>query len=220
MPEPRDPTGERIGAAIRAAAESVDAPHGLRERIAADRARQGSSRRRRLRPAILVAAASVAAVVVAALVIVLGSGGSASPTVADAATVALGASTAPPPAVDAGDPRFVDASVGGIRFPNYAYDTPWRTVGGRADDLGPRSSRTVTYAKGPVRVGYTIVDGTPLDMSAGAWRTAADGTPVWLSHVDGARVVSWEREGRTCVLASRQATEAQMLDFVAWHEDA
>ena len=55
MPEPHDPTGERIGAAIRAAAQSVDAPRELRERIAADRARQGSSRRRRFRPAALVA---------------------------------------------------------------------------------------------------------------------------------------------------------------------
>lgn len=216
MPEHHDATSDRIGAAIRAAADRVSAPDELRERLAEDRHRGPSPARRRSRPAVLVAVGSALAAVVVALAIVLAPGSSATPSVADAAAVALSPSTASAPRVDSDDPRFVAASVAGIRFPNYAYDSSWRTVGARLDSLRRRPSQTVTYARGPVRVGYTIVDGTPLDVPAGAWREAADGTPVWVSRLDGALVVSWERDGHTCVLASRTATQAQMLSFVAW----
>ena len=38
---------------------------------------------------------------------------------------------------------------------------------------------------------------------------------MWVASLDGALVVSWERAGHTCVLASRTATLPQMLRFVA-----
>ena len=216
MPDPHDVTSDRIGAAIRATAEGVGAPQGLRERLAEDRRRAAAPTRWRRRPAALIAAGSALAAIVVALVIVLAPGSPSAPSVADAAAVALGPATGSAPRVDSADPRFVAASVAGIRFPNYAYDSTWRTVGARLDTLDRRPSRTVIYGRGPVRVGYTIVDGAPLDAVAGARREAADGTPVWVARLDGALVVSWERDGHTCVLASRAATQGQLLSFVAW----
>ena len=220
MPEHENATSEQIGAAIRAAAAQVSAPHDLRARIAQDRLRGAPPHRRRSRPAALIAGASALAAVVVALAIVLAPGSPRRRRWPTPPCVALSAPTRPAPGVDPADPRFVAASVAGIRFPNYAYDSSWRTVGGRIDALRRRPSQTVTYARGPVRVGYTIVDGLPLGAPAGARRADADGTPVWVARLDGALVVSWERAGHTCVLASRTATLPQMLRFVAWRDEA
>jgi hypothetical protein len=219
MPEHDNAASERIGAAIGAAAAQVGAPDDLRARITQDRLRGAHPRRRRLRPAALVAGGALVALVVA-LAIVLAPGSPGAPSVADAAGVALSAPTRPAPGVDRADPRFVGASMAGIRFPNYAYDSSWRTVGGRIDTLAHRPSQTVLYGLGRVRVGYTIVDGRPLGAPAGARRADADGTPVWVASLDGALVVSWERAGHTCVLASRTVTLPQMLRFVAWRDEA
>ncbi len=216
MSEHENDTSEQTGAAIRAAAAQVSAPKELRARIARDRLRSAPRHRQRFRPAALIAGGSALAVVVVALVILLAPGSPGAPSVADAAGMALSAPTRPAPATDAGDPRFIGTSVAGVRFPNYAYDSPWRTVGGRIDALGHRRSQTVTYARGSVRVGYTIVDGQPLEAPPGARRADAAGTPVWVVRLDGALVVSWERARHTCVLASRTATLPQMLRFVAW----
>jgi hypothetical protein len=219
MPDHDSAGSERIGAAIRAASAQVSASDDLRARITQDRLRGTHARRRRFRPAVLAAGGTLAALAVA-LAIVLAPGSSGAPSVADAAGVALRAPTRPAPAVDRSDPRFVRASLAGVRFPNYAYDSRWGTVGGRIDTLAHRPSQTVVYGLGPVRVGYTIVDGQPLTAPPGARAADADGTPVWVASLDGALVVSWERAGHTCVLASRTATLPQMLRFVAWRDEA
>jgi hypothetical protein len=213
MPERENAASERIGAAVRAVSAQVGAPDDLRARIDQDRLRSAQERRRRFRPALAVAGGAIAVLLIA-LAIVLAPGEPGAPSVADAAGVALSAPTQPAPEVDRGDPRFVGASIAGIRFPNYAYDSAWRTVGGRTDAVGRRPSQTVVYGLGPARVGYTIVDGEPLDAPPGSRVVKADDTPVWVASIDGALVVSWERSGHTCVLASRTATLPQMLRFV------
>lgn len=210
MPEPRDGT-EEIGAAIRATADGVEAPQTLRERIAADRTRRARHARRGWwRPV-----AALVLLVAAMLVLVLaGPSAPGTPTVEDAARVALSQSTLPAPPVDTGDPRYVRASVGGVRFPNYADDPAWPAAGARSDTLGGRESATVLYASGARRVGYTIVDGRPLEIPDGWGRDEAGGVPVWTSTWDGVAAVVWERGGHTCVLASRTATLAQLLRFI------
>ncbi len=219
MPE-HDTTGsERIGAAIRAASAQVGASDDLRARITQDRLRGADARRRRFRPAVLAAGGALVALVVA-LAIVLAPGSPGAPSVADAAGVALSGPTRPAPAVNRSDPRFVRASLAGVRFPNYAYDSRWGTVGGRTDTVAQRPTQTVVYGLGSVRVGYTIVNGQPLKAPPGARGADADGTPVWVASLHGALVVSWERAGHTCVLASRSATLPQMLRFVAWRDEA
>ena len=215
MSEPHRDETERIGAAIRATADRVEAPPDLRERIAA-----GRPRRAPVRPWGLASVGAVVAIAVLAVVIAWPSASRAEPSVADAARVALGASTLPPPAVDQDDRHFVVASVGGVRFPNYAYDSSWRAVGARRDALRGRSSATVAYAVGAVRVGYTIVDGRPLESPGGAGHAVAGVTPVRVARDDGTLTVWWERGGHTCVLASRTATLPQLLSFVSSRDEA
>lgn len=216
MTERRDEHSERIGAAIREAVAGVGAPEGLRARLAADR----EGRRRRRAPAWSFAAAAVAVAALVALVVVAWPSSSPAPSPADAVAAALRPPDRPPPPVDRTDPHFVDASVGGVRFPNYAYDSSWRAVGARADTLGGRPTRTVTYARRGVRVGYAIVDGAPIGFPEGSRRVEAGGVPVWVVRADGVVQVVWERGGHTCVLASRVATLPQVLAFVSSREDA
>ena len=221
MSEHDDHSSERIGAAVRAAVAQVSAPAELRAQVARERLHSAPRHRPRLQPGTLIAGGSaLATLVVVALVIALAPGSAGAPSVADAAGVALSAPTQPAPATDIGNPRFIGASVAGVRFPNYAYEASWRTVGGRSDTIARRRSQTVAYARGPVRVGYTIVDGRPLQAPPGARRADAAGTPVWVVRIDGALVVTWERDRHTCVLASRTATLPQMLRLVAWHDEA
>jgi hypothetical protein len=219
MPDRDDATSEKIGAAIRAATEQVAAPDHLRARIASERLRAAPARRRRFRAAGLAAAGAALAALLL-LVLTLAPGSPGDPSVADAADAALGPPSAPAPAVLPGDPRFVDAAVDGLRFPNYAYRLSWQAVGTTAGGVPGRAARTVVYARGSARVGYTIVGGRALEQPAGAQETWAGGAPVRILHRAGAVVVSWERAGHTCVLASRNATVAQLLRFVAWHEGA
>jgi hypothetical protein len=221
MSEHGDDTSERIGAAIRAAAAQVSAPAELRAQLARDRVRSAPRHGLRLRPrAVIAGGLALATLAAVALLIVLAPGSAGAPSVADAAGVALSAPTQPAPKTNIGDPRFIQASVAGVRFPNYAYEGSWRTVGGRIDTIGRRRSQTVAYARERARVGYTIVEGRPLQAPPGARRADAAGTPVWVVRLDGVLVVSWERDRHTCVLASRTAALPEMLRLVAWHDEA
>ena len=217
MSEFENDLSERVGAAIRAAAEQVGASDDLHARIARDlHGSELRDRRRFRRAALFAAAGSAVAVVVAVVVISRGLNSPGGPSVADAAHVALSTPTLPAPRADAGDLRFVEASVAGVRFPNYGYDSSWRTIGGRVDTLDRRRSQSVMYVLASVRVGYTILDGSPLGQPPGARRFETSGTSVWVARLDGALVVTWRRSGHTCVLASRTATLPQLLRLVAW----
>ena len=132
---------------------------------------------------------------------------------ADAAQVALRAPTDGPPARTS-DGR-VRLSVGGVSFPDYADWKGWRAVGTRTDTVAGRAAVTVVYGRGAKRVGYTIVDGHPLRIPAGAKRLTYDGLDFWVLHRGDARYITWQRDGRTCVLATRETKLARLLEFAA-----
>jgi hypothetical protein len=202
---------ERIGAAIRAAAESVEAPPRLRASVAAQ-SRDTRPRRRW----IAVPAISAAAVVVLVAVALLAIGSGGGPTIADAAGLALRNPTQPPPAEQLGNKRFLDASVGGVPFPNYRYGTPFHTAGTRSDEISGRSARTVVYALGGKRIGYTIVSGKALPVPKGA-RVIKHGNGRYaVLHRHGALVVTWREKGHTCVLASRTASLQRLVIWADW----
>jgi hypothetical protein len=209
-----DRESERIGAAIRAAAGTVEAPPKLRARVAEERLgeapRRGTSRR--LLPALAGAAAVAAAIAIA--LVVAGGGG---PTISDAAQAALREPTGPAPAKDPRDKRFVRAEIGGVRFPNYTwYAKSWTTVGARRDELSGREALTLVYRGGGKRVGYTIVDGDPLDVPAGARRVSAKGDGYDVFRRGETLIVTWREGGHTCVLASRDLDEDRLVAFATW----
>jgi hypothetical protein len=205
--------GEVFAGRIRELTGAIEAPASLRRRIADQRAPR--PRRRRIALPAGITAAAAAAVVVA----LVAGGGAAGPTVSDAAALALSHPTQPAPAISAGDVQAVDASVDGIRFPNYAYRwATWRAVGRRTDTISGRDATTVTY-RGPLGdVGYTIVDGKALDEPSAAKWVTRGGVRYAIVHQGDATVVTWRQAGHTCVLAgqSRPGMEERLLAFATW----
>src|SRR5215208_5501640 len=157
---------ERGRAIVQAAVAQTRAPLGLRERIEADRARARPARRRW---ALGGSFAAVAAAAVLAIVLVGGGGGAGGPSVADAAALAGRGPVAPAPAVDDTHPGLLKRSVGGVSYPSWQAKFPWHASGAREDKLDGRRAVTVFYENPQnARIGYTIVDGEPLDEPAGS----------------------------------------------------
>lgn len=215
-----DAENEAIGRRIRALAQDVEAPPALRARIAElqDPARAqrrgGPAWLGRPRIALPALGGTLTAAAVAVALVV--GGGAAGPTVDDAAALALAHPTSGPPAVV----RItnLDAEVGGVTFPNYAYEWPnWKATGERNDTVGGRKATTITYSGPKGDVGYTIVDGKPLSVPDHAKHVTKAGTDFAIYTMKGATVVTWRQGGHTCVLAGRGAdVESQLIKFASW----
>ena len=86
----------------------------------------------------------------------------------------------------------------------------WTPTGTRTDSLHGRRAATVFYAAPDgTRVAYTIVGGKTLA-----------GTPSWehavrTEHRDGRWIVTWERDGKTCVLTAPDRFAVQRLELRA-----
>lgn len=214
-PLPDGAESAAIGRHIQQLALEVEAPASLRTRLA-DGHRTPERRPRFALPVLGgVGLAALAAVV---LVLVGVGGGSSAPSVDDAVALALAPPTAPAPAVDPANTQLVRARIGGITFPNYTYAWPkWTTTGARRDHISGRDATTVVYRGPRGDVGYTIVDGKPLDPPSDARHVRAGGVDLSVLRRDGATVVTWERDGHTCVLAGRGAgVERQLVRFASW----
>ncbi len=165
----------------------------------------GRRRGRRLGRALALPAATALAVVIAAVVILAG-GTTGGPTVPQATHLALSAATLPAPAVDPANPGLLRISSDGIPFSNWA---GWYPVGARTDTVDGRRMVTVFYrAPDGTRVGYTIVARPPLEKGE-----SRDGYTVsyTLGHQGSARLVTWVRDGRTCVIAGQSVTYPTLL---------
>jgi hypothetical protein len=204
---------ERATAQIRELAAPVRAPQRLRAAVAQERLARGAGRAGRHSRARPLVIAGAAAAVVLALVVVLAGGQAGSPggSVADAAQLALRAPTTVAPART--PDGYLRISNGGITFPDYANGHGWSAVGTRRDTIAGRTAVTVVYARGSRRVGYTIVDGRPLSVPSSARRVTYEGLDVAVLRRGDARYITWERDGHTCILATRAAGLAGLLEL-------
>jgi hypothetical protein len=230
-PADRDPEplltpaeSEAMGERIRALAGGLDAPPALRTWVRAAETARGPGRAPRppRRPRLALAGAGgLVAAAAAALVLALvggGGGGGGAPSVDAAAALALARPTAAAPATTGPADTQLAARVGEVTFPNYAYRWPeWKAAGIRHDTIGGRAATTVTY-RGPAGdVGYTIVDGAPLPEPGAGRRIVAEGVPMRVFRKDGATVVTWRRDGHTCILAGRGAgAQERLVQFATW----
>jgi anti-sigma factor RsiW len=200
--------------AIRATNEEA-APERLRAAVTA-MAAQAESRRRRAprrrflaRPRSLAFGASAGALAAAAAVLL--TAGASGPSVAEAAQVALAPPRSPAPAVKA-DEKTLDAGIDGVAYPYWADANGWRAVGSRTDAVDGRAVRTVVYQDaGGRRIGYAIAAGSPL--------SGADGTRMGaftLVRAGGATIVTWRRDGHTCILAAKGVDARVLLKLAAW----
>jgi hypothetical protein len=175
------------------------APAELRVRVDSQRTSRAAGRRRR--PAYAVLAAGLAAVV-AALALLLPGGAPGSPSVSQAAQLALRGASGPAPTPDPGDPQMkLNQRVDGLYFPNWAGTLGWRPAGVRSDRLAGRQAVTVYYERYGASVAYTIV-GTPALTKPSTRVTSFGGLALQALSLRGRTVVTWRRAGHTCILSA------------------
>lgn len=208
--------------AIATAAESTGAPLALRTRVEAmaDPARRHGERRRpsartRLGGIRWPGAGLVAGALAVALAAVVLVGGG--PGVEDVAAAAVRPPTAQVAAV-APDSKLLKEQIGEVTFPNYAAKFGWEAVGTRTDEIDGRDTRTVFYEKDGRRIAYTVVDGKALDKPGDAAKAVREGVDLRSLKSDGRTVVTWERNGQTCVLTALDPSVSrdELLELAAW----
>lgn len=143
-------------------------------------------------------------------------GGQAGPTVAAAATVAVRPSMMLAPTSDEDDASLPSLSVAGVPFPDWEDRFGWRATGVRTDRVDGRTLTTVFYRQNDRQIAYSIVAGGPLPAGAGTRTTDRDNLDL-RSFSSGAReVVTWLREGHTCVLSGVGVPLSQLLELATW----
>jgi hypothetical protein len=206
---------ERAVALIRSTDE-ITAPASLRatlEGLSADPATSAPApRRRRWRPRLALGLAGAVTVAAAAVIAIFAVGGGASaPTLPQTAHLALAASTMAAPTESPADHDDLTIKVDGIPFPYWHRTVGWQADGQRSDSLGGRRVVTVFYTGAhDSRVGYSIVSGAPLAVHGGS-TVLRHGTQYTLQSVGNARLVTWRRNGHTCVIAGHRVNDKTLL---------
>jgi hypothetical protein len=205
---------QRVVAMLHEARAAERAPHGLRERIEAQRpSRPVRARRRTLYVGGLAAAL---AAVVLALVLVLPSGTPGGPSVSEAAALGLLAPDAPAPVANPAAPRLqLGESVGDIYFPNWAHEFGWKASGVRTDEIRGRTAVTVYYDWHGKRIAYTIV-GAPALATPRARVSRRNGTVFRTLRIGERTVVTWRRDDHTCVLSAKDVPADELRMLAAW----
>ena len=115
--------------------------------------------------------------------------------------------------------KLLDEKIGAVTFPNYAGKFGWKAVGTRTDEIDGRDTRTVFYEKDGKRIAYTVVDGDALSKPDDADKATREGTELRsLTTSDDRTVVTWERNGQTCVLSvvKGDVSRDELLELAAW----
>jgi anti-sigma factor RsiW len=190
--------------------ESVTAMVAEATATATERPARWSWRRRWALPA-----AALAAVVVAIVIAVGPGGGPAPPSVAEAARTALRPASPPAPATRP-QTNELAVTVDGVAFPDWYANWGWRAVGSRSDVVGGRRVETVAYAnRRGQRIGYAIVAGAALPVADGRV-VVRNGVRMRVLEDARTSVVTWRRDGRTCVLAARGVDAATLVRLASW----
>jgi hypothetical protein len=205
---------QRAGAAALRGLDLHASPS-LRARIASQSTPSRPARRPRLRIAGALAGAVAAAALAAVLIL---PSGDESPTVVQAARLAEQPGTGTV-AVDSGNDRLLAADVEGVPFPNWTPEFGWRQSGTRSDRLQGRTTRTVFYEQGGKRVAYTIVSGKGIPAPGGSRPATRNGVHLHALSEGGRKVVTWWRDGRTCVLSSADVGDHQLIKLASWKGD-
>ncbi len=160
-----------------------------------------------------VSAAVAAGLVAVALLLPGGTLGA--PSVSEAAALASRGAVAPAPAPDPEDPDAkLSQPVDDVYFPNWSVTRGWRATGQRGDRLEGHRAVTVYYASGARRLAYTIVSAPALAQPS-ARVTVQDGITLRMLAIRGRLVVTWRRDGRTCVLTGTRVSAAQLRRLAA-----
>jgi hypothetical protein len=228
-----DPAGERLGGervAEMVRAVDVSAPQELHRRVQ-EMVTSPAPRRTGARGGVLagrvrptLAAMALAAIVGVVLALLTGPGthrALSEPSVSAASRLTLSAATTGAPGESPAHAAQLNAKVDGVAFPYWGERFGWRASGMRTDTIGGRSVRTVFYSgPGARRIGYAIVGGTPAPATSGGTLVWHRGVAYRLRQVGGVPVLTWQREGRLCVLSGRGVSGATLVRLASWGEGA
>jgi hypothetical protein len=199
-----------VDALHHAAAER--APARLRLHVQGQRVTRGRGSRV---PGYGAVAGAIAAAAIA-VVLVLPGGTPGSPSLSQAAGLALRGPLAPAPAPDSADPRVKLADrFQRVYFPNWATTLGWRAVGMRRDRLDGRTTTTVFYQRQGELVAYTIVGAPALSPPSGPV-TRLNGFELRVFRLAGRTVVTWRRAGHTCVLSAARVPLRVLEQLAGW----
>ena len=190
----------------------VGAPGPLRARV---RALEKPARRRAFAWSAGLAGAAAAVILAVVLALPSGSGG---PSLAQAAQ--LGALPAAAPAPPPAGKTLLRAEQDGVPFPRWRGEFGWKATGERTGRIDGRDATTVYYEnpKNGKRAAYTIVGGDGLEVPGGGTTRRIKDTSFHVVPADGRRVVTWERDGHTCILQGTAPTP-KLLELASWRGD-
>lgn len=192
------------------------APARVRTKVAAERARVQREPAKGWRPWIVATGATAAAGVIVALALSLSGGGPGAPTLDQAAALTVEDPTQPAPKPVPAVPSLLAIQESGLPYPNWSRKLGWKPVGSRRDDINERGTTTVYYDKAGKRVGYTIVSGKALSVPSDAKRFTRDGIDMASYIEEGRMVVTWERDGHTCVISGVGVPQPVLVKLVTW----
>jgi anti-sigma factor RsiW len=207
----------RVVELLHEARRAERAPSRLRARIEAERPSSRTLARRRAGYSGALAGVLAALALALALVLVLPSGTPGGPSLSQAAAIAGRGPTQPAPAPDPSAPSAqLGRNIQDVYFPNWSTRLHWRAVGQRTDRVGGRIAVTVYYQRRGERVAYTIV-GVPALVEPSARVSYRNGVQLRTLTLGGRLVVTWRRDGHTCVLSGGQgASAAELQRLAAW----
>jgi hypothetical protein len=78
-----------------------------------------------------------------------------------------------------------------------------------------RAATVVYYRRGERQVGYVIVSGSAMPEPSATSGQTRRGVEYHALRVGGKPVVTWRRDGHTCVLTG-ETSRAELLDLAAW----
>ena len=190
----------------------VHAPRRLRRHIeATSRTSRRRARWTPRRPSLAFLPGAMAGALATALAAaVLLPSGPAAASLARAAAFSQRGAAGPPPTTDPDDPGVkLSEDVDDVYFPDWSSTLGWRPTGMRRDLAGFHRAVTVYYAYGASRLAYTILSAPALPQPA-ATVTVQNGIAVRALRLRGRLVVTWRRNGSTCILTGSNVTAAQL----------
>ena len=195
------------------------APASLRARVDELTGTSAPRRAPRWRRALVLPGATAIAAAAAAAVILV-SGGTAAPTVPAAAQLAVASATLPSPPANPNDSDELALHGAGIPFPAWGAKEGWMTDGARTDTVGGRQITTVFYkTRSGKRIGYAIASGAPLSGVQGDTATRY-GVTFTMGRAGDVNLITWVRNGHTCVIAGRNVSHATLLALASADERA
>jgi hypothetical protein len=208
----------RVVEMLHRAAVTDRAPASLRARIEAQRPKPAPLARRRFGYAGALAGALAAVALGVALILPGGTPGA--PSVSDAAALAIKGANQPAPVPSPGEPSgTIGDGIQAVYFPDWKGHFHAVAVGQRTDGLGGRPAVTVYYRWKGKMVAYTIV-GLPALSQPNASLTHKNGVALRTLKIDGRTVVTWRRDGHTCVISGPGLSASDLQRLAAWSSPA